>query len=284
MKTSLRKLVATVGGLAIAAMLPVSMMASAEGVGVAFTTDKQTVKAGDTVTVSVNVSGLSKENPWNIMTFKLGYDANQLEPQMQYNEVKDEDAEFLFGSAVLRDDTIGSVTFKDASGAVVNPIEGGIISTTNQKNNGEIMTIKFKVKDGVKDGDKLTLKANLTQLAKAVIEDGQAKDPAPLTSPATSDVVLTVGNTAPTDTTSTPSTGSTTGSTDNTTNGTDNTTNGSVDDTTTTTDDVVVPTNPTDNNTNPPTGESTTLFVVALVLMAGSAIALVGMKKKVFSK
>ena len=64
MKISLRKLIATVSGLAIAATLPVaSLMASADDATptLSIVADKTTAKKGDVITLSFNSTGNTKE-------------------------------------------------------------------------------------------------------------------------------------------------------------------------------------------------------------------------------
>ena len=152
----------------------------------------------------------------------------------------------------------------------------------------------FKVKEGVKDGDKIQVSLKLKQFATAKIVDGKAQDPTVLVAAGDFGAELIAGTkpvdpTKPSTDPTKPSTDPTKPSTDPTnvtdpTDATDPTDTTDTTDTTSSTDDVVVTDPTTGSNGGAATGESTTLFVVALVLMAGSAIALVGMKKKVFSK
>lgn len=285
MKTSLRKLVATVGGLAIAAMLPVSMMASAAGdTKLSLSVDKEYAKAGEDVKVSINVSGVPDAG-WNVLDFELGYNADQLELAKGAKA-------YSFGAA------LNTLSHKTEVNTSLNPVLGAIIDSSDPTNpdeegfgqteDGTVLTFNFKVKEGVKDGDKIQVSLKLKQFATAKIVDGKAQDPTVLVAAGDFGAELIAG-TKPVDPTNptnpTDPTGDTTNPTDST-NPTDPTGDKTEPtDTTSSTDDVVVtdPTTPGSNG-GAATGESTTLFVVALVLMAGSAIALVGMKKKVFSK
>lgn len=317
MKTSLRKLVATVSGLAIAAVLPMaSMMASAEGETLAFTADKTTVAAGDTVKLSAVVDGLDRDagSVWNVLEYNIAYDEAQVTPVQQDNgrdmvDYLPGDALYLMGGNAMVQVNLTK-----------NPILVGAIDADGQYDNGEVMNIAFKVADSVAAGDKITLTVNVTQYAKAVIVDNKAQDPVDLVAPDSYTVELTVGGTEPTESqpteteptesqptestdtsatgTDTSATGTDTSATgtDTSASGTDTTASGSDTGVVTpgTSGDDVQPTLPSTDitvnggsgsGTGATTGESTTLFVVALVLMAGSAAALVVMKKKkVFSK
>lgn len=284
MKTSLRKLVATVGGLAIAAMLPVSMMASAAGdTKLSLSVDKEYAKAGEDVKVSINVSGVPDAG-WNVLDFELGYNADQLELAKGAKA-------YSFGAA------LNTLSHKTEVNTSLNPVLGAIIDSSDPTNpdeegfgqteDGTVLTFNFKVKEGVKDGDKIQVSLKLKQFATAKIVDGKAQDPTVLVAAGDFGAELIAG-TKPVDPTK-PSTDPTKPSTDPTnvtdpTDATDPTDTTDTTDTTSSTDDVVVTDPTTGSNGGAATGESTTLFVVALVLMAGSAIALVGMKKKVFSK
>lgn len=76
MNTSLRKLVAAVSSLAIAATLPIASLAvSAEDAAptISIVADKTTVKAGDTVTLTVKTENLPAEG-WNAIQMSVDYD------------------------------------------------------------------------------------------------------------------------------------------------------------------------------------------------------------------
>lgn len=281
MKTSLRKLVATAGGLAIAAMLPVSMMASAAGdPTVKFSVDKEYAKAGETIKVSVAVDNVPQDAGWNLLEYTIGFNADQLEP------VKQGKYDYGVGSA------FDTITGMASAGLSSNPVPVAMIDADGQFENGEVLSIAFKVKEGVADGTKLELNVGMKNYAQAVVEDSVAKDPKPLVAAFETKLEVTAGEkTVPTQSSGdkTDPTGDKTDptgdKTDPTGDKTDTTDSTESTDTTSSTDDVIVTDPTTDNNGGgAATGESTTLFVVALVLMAGSAVALVGMKKKVFSK
>ena len=330
MKTSLRKLVATVSGLAIAAVLPMaSMMVSAEDASLDFVAEKN--EAGDQIILSVNVAGMDGvysetdeyTNAWNVLEYDIEYDAAQVSPVRQTNNVG-VPSDYLPGNA--NNNATIEVNLN------TNPVLVGAISSNGQFLNGTVMTIAFELAEGVAAED-VELTVNVSQFAKSVIENGQAKDPTDLVAPGSHTV--TVGGTEPTaptesqptesqptesqpteskptesqptkdtDTSDTEDTDTTdTGDTntsdtkDTAASGTDTTASGSDTDVPVITDpsgDDVQPTLPSTDITvdggnggsgDVATGESTALFVVALVLMAGSAAALVVMKKKkVFSK
>ena len=321
MKTSLRKLVATVSGLAIAAVLPMaSMMASAEDASLDFVAEK----VDNQIILSVNVAGMdgsfseTPTNAWNVLEYNIKYDAAQVTPAQQ-SDADGAPIDFVTGDAVRTGAMI-------EANLDTNPVLVGAISSDGQFRNGEIMTIAFDVADGVADAD-IELTVNVTQFAKAVIVDNQAQNPVDLVAPGS--YTVKVGGTEPTDPTETQPTEteptesqpteskptesqptkdtdtSDTEDTDTTDTGDTNTSDtkdtaasGSDTDvpvTPGTSGDDVQPTLPSTDITvdggngsgsgDVATGESTTLFVVALVLMAGSAAALVVMKKKkVFSK
>lgn len=204
MKTSLRKLVATVSGLAIAAVLPMaSMMASAEGVELSVTADKTTVAAGDTVMLSLNVAGLDGEyleeaqNLWNVLEYNVAYDAEQVTP-VQQRPNGGRPVDFGSGAALVDPQPTIQVNLN------TNPVLVGAIDAEGQYGNGEVMNIAFEVADDVAAGDKINLTVNVTQFAKAVIVDNKAQDPVDLVAPGSSYTVeLTVGGAEPTDPTET---------------------------------------------------------------------------------
>lgn len=320
MKTSLRKLVATVSGLAIAAVLPMaSMMVSAEDVSLDFVAEK----VDDQIILSANVAGLDQAagHVWNVLEYNIAYDADQVTPVQQNNGRNDVD--YLPGDALYLQggNCIVQVNLN------TNPVLVGAIDADAQIDNGEIMNIAFDVKDGVNAED-VVLTVNVTQFAKAVIVDKQPQSPEDQVAPFTTEVK--VGGTEPTDPTETqpteteptesqpteskptesqPTKDTDTSDTEDTdttdtgdtntsdtkdtaASGTDTTASGSDTDVPVITDpsgDDVQPTLPSTDITvdggngsgsGATTGESTALFVVALVLMAGSAAALVVMKKK----
>lgn len=199
MKTSLRKLVATVSGLAIAAVLPMaSMMASAEGVELSLTADKTTVAAGDTVKLSLNVAGLDGEyleeaqNLWNVLEYNVAYDGEQVTP-VQQRPNGGRPVDFGSGAALVDPQPTIQVNLK------TNPVLVGAIDAEGQYGNGEVMNIAFEVADDVAAGDKITLTVNISQFAKAVIVDNKAQDPLDLVAPDSSYTVeLTVEGGEPT--------------------------------------------------------------------------------------
>ncbi len=195
MKTSLRKLVATVSGLAIAAVLPMaSMMASAEDATLNFEAEK----VGDQIILSVNVAGMdgtfseTPTNAWNVLEYNIAYDADQVTPVPQ-SDADGAPIDFVTGDAVRTGAMI-------EANLDTNPVLVGAISSDGQFRNGEIMTIAFDVADGVADAD-IELTVNVTQFAKAVIVDNQAQNPVDLVAPGS--YTVTVGGTEPTDPTET---------------------------------------------------------------------------------
>lgn len=306
MKTSLRKLVATVSGLAIAAVLPMaSMMASAEDASLDFVAEKN--EAGDQIILSVNVAGMDGvysetdeyTNAWNVLEYDIEYDAAQVSPVRQTNNVG-VPSDYLPGNA--NNNATIEVNLN------TNPVLVGAISSNGQFLNGTVMTIAFELAEGVAAED-VELTVNVSQFAKSVIVDGQAQNPTDLVAPGSHTV--TVGGTEPTEPTESQPTESQPTETQPTetqpteskpteSQPTKDTDTSDTDDTGVVTPsasgDDAQPTLPSvdggdvtipggDSVPSTDTGESTVLFVVALVLMAGSAAALVVMKKKkVFSK
>ena len=200
MKTSLRKLVATVSGLAIAAVLPMaSMMASAEDASLDFVAEKN--EAGDQIILSVNVAGMDGvysetdeyTNAWNVLEYNIAYDEDQVTPVQQPDEFG-VPADYLPGNA-NRNATIEVNLAKD--GVPTNPVLVGAISSNGQFLNGTVMTIAFKLAEGVAAED-VELTVNVSQFAKSVIVDGQAKDPTDLVAPG-SYTVTVKGGTEPTE-------------------------------------------------------------------------------------
>lgn len=293
MKTSLRKLVATVSGLAIAAVLPMaSMMASAEDVSLDFEAEK----VEDQIILSANVSGLDQAagHVWNVLEYEIEYDADQVTPVQQNNGRNDVD--YLPGDALYLQggNCIVQVNLN------TNPVLVGAIDADAQIDNGEIMNIAFDVKDGVNAED-VEFTVNVKQFAKAVIVDKKPQSPVDQVTPGTQTVTVEGGEpTQPTESQPTESQPTETQPTES-----KPTESQPTKDTDTSDTDVSVVPGPSDDDAQPTlpstditvdggnggsgsgagTGESTVLFVVALVLMAGSAAALVVMKKKkVFSK
>lgn len=294
MKTSLRKLVATVSGLAIAAVLPMaSMMASAEG---EVSLDFEAEKVEDQIILSANVAGLDQAagHVWNVLEYSIEYDADQVTPVQQNNGRNDVD--YLPGDALYLQggNCIVQVNLN------TNPVLVGAIDADAQIDNGEIMNIAFDLKDGVNAED-VALTVKVSQFAKAVIVDKKPQSPEDQVAPFT--VEVKVSGTEPTQPTESQPTESQPTETQPTES--KPTESQPTKDTDTSDTDVSVVPGPSDDDAQPTlpstditvdggnggsgsgagTGESTVLFVVALVLMAGSAAALVVMKKKkVFSK
>lgn len=181
-----RRLLASVSSLVIAVMLPVSSMTASANTdsSVKFAVDKSYVQAGDTVKLSINVDNVPAEG-WNLLEFTVGFDKNQLEPVMVKNE-KGEMKEWSAGPAMNLKNAITEVN------AVLNPMQGASISSEGQKNNGEVLSMLFKVKDGVKAGDKLTITNTLKGLCKSVIVNGVPTQMVDLAKPGVSNLELTV--------------------------------------------------------------------------------------------
>ncbi len=189
MKTSLRKLVATVSGLAIAAVLPMaSMMASAEG---EVSLDFEAEKVEDQIILSANVSGLDQDagRVWNVLEYEIEYDADQVTPVQQNNGRNDVD--YLPGSALYLQG--GNCIVQVNLGT--NPVLVGAIDADAQIDNGEIMNIAFDVKDGVNAED-VEFTVNVKQFAKAVIVDKKPQSPEDQVAPG--EQIVTIGGTEPT--------------------------------------------------------------------------------------
>lgn len=188
MKTSLRKLVATVSGLAIAAVLPMaSMMASAEDVSLDFVAEK----VDDQIILSANVAGLDQAagHVWNVLEYSIEYDADQVTPVQQNNGRNDVD--YLPGDALYLQggNCIVQVNLN------TNPVLVGAIDADAQIDNGEIMNIAFDLKDGVNAED-VALTVKVSQFAKAVIVDKKPQSPEDQVAPFT--VEVKVSGTEPT--------------------------------------------------------------------------------------
>lgn len=335
MKISLRKLIATVSGLAIAATLPVaSMMASAAGdAKLSLTPSATTVGAGDTVDVTLSVSGLSKDNYWETLNFEIGYDDTQM------TVVKDYEGQgYKVLGAMGTVAPMVSLDAKDNDGNSI--VTFGGFSLSHMETNGDLASFQFKVNDDVKIGDELkvsvkvlelnavdlegnetpVIEANTTfdttlkvvdkelEAAKAALDkavkDAEAKladgktytadtkkaledalaAAKALSEDASAEDMQTAAKTVNDAIAALKVEGGSASSTTTTTGANTSETEDTGSDVTEPTDDVIVPTEDNGGNGGAQTGESTTLFVLALVLMAGSAVALVGMKKKVFSK
>lgn len=182
MKTSLRKLVATVSGLAIAAVLPMaSMMASAEDVSLDFEAEK----VEDQIILSANVAGLDQAagHVWNVLEYEIEYDADQVAPVQQNNGRNDVD--YLPGDALYLQggNCIVQVNLN------TNPVLVGAIDADAQIDNGEIMKIAFDVKDGVNAED-VEFTVNVKQFAKAVIVDKKPQSPVDQVTPGTQTVTV----------------------------------------------------------------------------------------------
>lgn len=140
-----------------------------------FTTDKTIIQPGDTVKLSVNVDNIPNAG-WNLLEFNIIYDADQLQPIMVKNEAGNE-KEWLPGPAMDRDDQFTQVNFN------VNPITGYSMSIDGQKLNGEYLSILFKVKDGVKNGEAVKITGLVKQLVQTIIIDDKELSPIDLVQP-----------------------------------------------------------------------------------------------------
>lgn len=280
MKISLRKLIATVSGLAIAATLPVaSLMASADDATptLSIVADKTTAKKGDVITLSFNSTGNTKEMRSANITAIVKADATKLEA--------DEDA--VSGTLNV------GLTNTDENGTYVNAM-----SAKGTTKDGTMCTLSFTVKEDLNEDTVISVKvkafayanydANGKFVGNVKLVDEQ-DDYAKITVSApvvTSTSTSTSTSASATATSATGAASSATGAVTSATGAASTDADTSETDATDATEDtdVVVPTEDNGGNGGAQTGESTTLFVLALVLMAGSAVALVGMKKKVFSK
>ena len=174
MNTSLRKLVAAVSSLAIAATLPIASLAvSAEDAAptISIVADKTTVKAGDTVTLTVKTENLPAEG-WNAIQMSVDYD-DALVPAGTYEigaGLKD-------GKAEANNNAIAQVTFKNAANEDVKPIQIGLISVAAQTANGDLLTIPFTVAEDVEAGAELSFTANVSTFVRANIEGTTWKEP-----------------------------------------------------------------------------------------------------------
>lgn len=289
MKISLRKLIATVSGLAIAATLPVaSMMASAadEAPTLSIVADKTTVKKGDTVTLDVKVTGASDKLSVGNVSLKISFDDAKLE---KLNAVSGAMAPMR---DIVQKKTTAWVTALDGAGSVTE--DGTMFSVPFKVKEDldtdtvlSVLVDKFamvEIKDDGMAGETNLLINNQADFATITLSAPAATSSTSSTTKATEGTKATDGSKATDATSATGAVTSATGAAS--TDATDATDVTDATDATDATDDtdVVVPTEDNGSNGGAQTGESTTLFVLALVLMAGSAVALVGMKKKVFSK
>lgn len=149
-------------------LMPVVAENTTTGISLEFTVDNTTPAPGEIVTMSVTVDGMSTDDYWNLLEFEVGYDTTQLEPVMQTNEY-DETSEYTAGASMQGG--VASVSFKDYTGAVLNPIKAAVISSQNLTKNGMIMQIQFKVKGSVGGGEKITLTPELKNFTKSVISN-----------------------------------------------------------------------------------------------------------------
>lgn len=194
MNTSLRKLVAAVSSLAIAATLPIASLAvSAEDAAptISIVADKTTVKAGDTVTLTVKTENLPAEG-WNAIQMSVDYD-DALVPAGTYEigaGLKD-------GKAEANNDAIAQVTFKNAANEDVKPIQIGLISVAAQTANGDLLTIPFTVAEDVEAGAELSFTANVSTFVRANIEDTTWKEPTTVATVEEKTAKVTVEDAAP---------------------------------------------------------------------------------------
>ena len=140
MKISLRKLIATVSGLAIAATLPVaSLMASADDATptLSIVADKTTAKKGDVITLSFNSTGNTKEMRSANITAIVKADATKLEA--------DEDA--VSGTLNV------GLTNTDENGTYVNAM-----SAKGTTKDGTMCTLSFTVKEDLTEEQKQGIK------------------------------------------------------------------------------------------------------------------------------
>ena len=182
-----KKIVAAIASIIMAAMLPMPSMAAPIGShsAVYFTVDKTFVQEGDTVKLSVNVDQVPADG-WNILDFSITYDASQLEP-VKSKTGSGKEYEWSPGAAM---DLLDQQTIVNLA---LNPILGGSISIDGQTQNGEYMSVLFKVKKGVRYGEALTIIGTVNQFAQAVIIDEKAQMPIDLIQPHLSQVInLTV--------------------------------------------------------------------------------------------
>ncbi len=191
MKTYIQKGLAAICSFLIAAGLPIaSMMASAEDVSLDFVAEQN--EAGDQIILSVNVGGMDGTfnpydeytNAWNVLEYGIAYDADEVTPVQQPDDIG-VPSDYLSGSA-NRGATI-EVNLN------TNPVLVGAISSNGQFLNGTIMTIAFKLADGVAAED-VELIVNVTQFAKSVIVDGQAQNPVDLVAPGSYTVEIVVNS------------------------------------------------------------------------------------------
>ena len=130
-----------------------------------------TVKAGDTVTLTVKTENLPAEG-WNAIQMSVDYD-DALVPAGTYEigaGLKD-------GKAEANNNAIAQVTFKNAANEDVKPIQIGLISVAAQTANGDLLTIPFTVAEDVEAGAELSFTANVSTFVRANIEGTTWKEP-----------------------------------------------------------------------------------------------------------
>lgn len=150
-------------------ILPVAAADEWKTISVTFEVDKPTPGAGDVVGVSIVVDGLESGDYWNLLEFEIGYDDEMMEPVNYVDEYGDE-YEYKEGEA-LRSGWIASVSFVDYKGETLNPIKGAIISQNKQTRNGEVMQLFFKVKEGVEEGETITLVPDIKDFSQSVVDE-----------------------------------------------------------------------------------------------------------------
>ncbi len=303
MKTSLRKLVAMICVLAIAAVLPV--MASAAGTTVTLTASAETVKAGESFTVTVNIAD---NEGWDLFDSVITYDEG-ITPVPSYSEEDEDYYDAIEGPALGKG--MASVTLDAPEG-----ILAAAISANTVKKNGELLTITFDVADDAVAGTTFEIAMTIKAFSESIIEDGQNVGATDRVAPNTvvtatvavaDETVPTESTAAPTESTAAP-TESTAAPTESTAAPTESTaaptesTAAPTESTAAPTESTVAPTEveptetepteteptetePTDAPIEGPvTGEAATMIVLALVLLAGSAVLMVSLKKKAESK
>lgn len=191
MNKNWRKFLAGCSSLAIMAALPLtSLSVSAEASTTendpkaTFHVDTETAWVGDTIRLWVDVGNVP-EAGWNVLEFEVGYDADKLEPIMQSVDGEDE-REYALGDAltgpVIKEEgditdivfesplAIAMVSFKDYADETLNPIIGAVISSEEQKADGQLLNIAFKVKENVEAGDVLVLTPTVKTWSRSLTE------------------------------------------------------------------------------------------------------------------
>lgn len=152
-------------------ILPVAAAGEWKTISVSFEVDKPAPGAGELVTVSVMVDGLDEDDYWNVLEFEIGYDEEMMEPVMQKAERGNTYVEYIAGDALKGFGWNASVSFKDYNGNVLNPIKGAIIDANGQYTNGEVMRIQFRVKEGVEEGETVTLIPDIKDFSQSIIDE-----------------------------------------------------------------------------------------------------------------